>query len=296
VRLGHRIKNYETVRTHKDGSRIDISLTVSPVLDQAGKVVGASKIARDITADKRAEAELQLVREELARVARISTLGELTAVIAHEVSQPLTGMIASGNASLRWLSNDPPNLERVRTTIENMISAGNHAAEVIKRVRALMAKAPTQREKLDINDAITEVLALVEGEIQRKSVLLRTDLASDVPAIFGDRMQLQQVVLNLILNAIDAMSAALSPRDLLVTSAKNEPNGVLVTVRDSGIGLDEKAPDRLFEAFYSTKVQGVGIGLAVSRRIVQAHGGLIWARPNTPRGATFMFTLPEQVP
>ena len=286
------------MRTRKDGSRIDISLTVSPVFDLSGKVVAASKIARDITAEKRAAAELQLVREELARVARITTLGELTAVIAHEVNQPLTGVVSSGNACLRWLSGETPNLAAARASVERVINAGNRAAEVIKRVRALIQKAPPQPERLNINDAITEVLGLVHEEIQRKSISLRTDLATNVPAICGDRIQLQQVILNLVLNAIEAMSGAPPPRDLRVTSAKNEPNDVLVTVQDSGTGLDEKSLDRLFEAFYTTKSQGMGIGLAVSRTIVQTHGGLLWARPNAPRGAVFAFTLPangEQV-
>jgi two-component system sensor kinase FixL len=298
LRQGDRIKNYETVRTHRDGSRIDISLTVSPVFDPSGKVVGASKIARDISAEKRAEAELQLVRQELARAARIATLGELTAVIAHEVNQPLTGVVNSGNACLRWLSGETPNLAAARASVERIINAGNRAAKVVKRIRALIEKAPPQRERLNINGAITEVLALVQWEIQRKSISLRTDLASDVPLIFGDRIQLQQVIMNLILNAIDAMSVTLPPRELLVISAKNETNEVLVTVQDSGTGLDEKSMDRLFEAFYTTKAQGMGIGLAVSRTIVQTHGGLLWAQPNTPRGAAFMFTLPadgEQV-
>jgi C4-dicarboxylate-specific signal transduction histidine kinase len=254
--------------------------------------VGASKIARDITAEKRAEAELHLVREELARAARIATLGELTAVIAHEVNQPLTGVVNSGHACLRWLSGETPNLAAARGSVERIINAGNRAAEVIKRVRALIQKAPPQREQLNINGAIEEVLALVQGEIQRKSISLRTDLASDVPTIFGDRVQLQQVILNLVLNAIDAMSVTLPPRDLLVASSKNEPNEIMVTVRDSGTGLDEKSLDRIFQAFYTTKAQGMGIGLAVSQTIVQTHGGLLWARPNEPRGAVFAFTLP----
>jgi two-component system sensor kinase FixL len=289
---GDRIRNYKTVRYAKDGRRVDISLTVSPVLDQSGKVIGASKVARDITAEKRAEAELQQIRDELARVARVTTLGELTAAIAHEVNQPLTGVINSGNACLRWLSQETPNPEAVRKSVERVISEGNRAAKVIKRVRALVEKAPTLRERLSVNDAITEVLPMIDAEIRRNAIALRTDLASDVPLIFGDRVQLQQVMLNLMLNAIDAMSGTDPPRDLLVTSARGESNEVLVTVRDSGSGLDEKSLDRLFEAFYTTKAQGMGIGLAVSRTIVQAHGGSLWAQPNEPRGAAFAFTLP----
>ena len=292
---GERIKNYKTVRLAKNGRRVDISLSVSPVLDQSGKVVGISKVARDITAEKRAEAELQQIRDELARVARVTTLGELTAAIAHEVNQPLTGVINSGNACLRWLSGETPNLEAARKSVERMISEGNRAAKVIKRLRALVEKTPAQRERLSINDAITEILPVIDSEIRRNSISLRTELANDLPPISGDRIQLQQVMLNLILNAIDAMSGTAVPRDLLVTSAKGDPNEVMVAVCDSGTGLDEKSLDRLFEAFYTTKAQGMGIGLAVSRTIVQTHGGLLWARPNKPRGAVFAFTLPVKV-
>ena len=222
----------------------------------------------------------------------MTTLGELTAAIAHEVNQPLTGVINSGNACLRWLSHETPNPEAARKSVERVIREGNRAAEVIKRLRALVEKAPTLREWLSVNDAITEVLPMIDAEIRRNAIALRTDLASDVPLIFGDRVQLQQVMLNLMLNAIDAMSGTDPPRDLLVTSARGESNEVLVTVRDSGSGLDEKSLDRLFEAFYTTKAQGMGIGLAVSRRIVQTHGGFLWAQPNEPRGAVFAFTLP----
>ena len=283
------------MRNCKDGRRIDISLTISPVLDQSGNVVGASKIARDITAEKRAEVELQQIRAELARVARISTLGELTAAIAHEVNQPLAGVVSSGNACLRWLSNEPPDIAAARKSSERVIAAGKRAAEVIKRVRALVEKAPPQREQFNINDAIAEVLALIPREIQRNSISLRTNFANDLPFILADRIQLQQVILNLVLNAIDAMNGVESPRDLLVTSAKSESDdGVLVTVLDSGKGLDEKSLDRLFEPFFTTKAQGMGIGLAVSQTIIQAHGGLLCARANSPRGAVFAFSVPAE--
>ena len=293
IQQGDRIKNYQTVRNCKDGRRIDISLTISPVLDQSGNVVGASKIARDITAERRAEAELHQIRAELARVARMSTVGELTATIAHEINQPLAGVVNSGNACLRWLSSEPPDVSAARKSSERVIAAGERAAEVIKRVRALVEKTPPQREQFNINDAISEVLALIPGEIQRNSISLSTNFANDLPFILADRIQLQQVILNLVLNAIEAMSGVQSPRDLLVASTKSESNdGVLVTVLDSGTGLDEKSLDRLFEPFYTTKAHGMGIGLAVSRTIIQTHGGLLWARPNSPRGAVFAFNVP----
>jgi PAS domain S-box-containing protein len=298
IRAGERIKNYETKRVAKDGKHIDISLTISPVLDHVGNVVGASKVARDITAERRAAAELRQVQAELVRVARVTTLGELTATIAHEVNQPLAGVVSSGNACLRWLSNEPPDIAAARKSVERVISAGERAAEVIKRVRALVEKTPPQREQLNINDAIAEVLSLMAGEIQRHSIALRTELADGAPVVRGDRIQLQQVILNLILNAVDAMRGVPARRDLVVSSTPREPDGVLVTVRDSGAGLDEASMDRLFEPFFTTKAEGMGIGLAVSRTIIQSHGGELWAERNTPRGAIFAFTVPadgEQV-
>jgi PAS domain S-box-containing protein len=295
IQQGDRIKNYHTVRNCKDGRRIDISLTISPVLDQSSNVVGASKIARDITAEKRAEEELQQIRAELARVARLSTVGELTAAIAHELNQPLVGVVNSGNACLRWLSREPPDILAARKSSERVIAAGERAAQVIKRVRSLVDKAPPQREQFNINDAISEVLALIPGEIQRNSISLRTHFTNDLPFILADRIQLQQVILNLVLNAVEAMRGVPSPRDLLVASAKSESDdGVLVTVRDSGTGLDEKSLDRLFEPFYTTKAEGMGIGLAISQTIIQTHGGLLWARPNSPRGAVFAFSVPAK--
>jgi PAS domain S-box-containing protein len=293
LRRGERLQHYETVRLARDGRRVDVSLTVSPLIGRSGKVVGASKIARDITAIKRAEAELQQARIEFARVARVTTLGELTAAIAHEVNQPLTGLVSSGNACLRWLAGEAPDLEAARRSIQRMIRDGSRAGEVIGRIRAMIRKSKPQRDLLNINDAIMEVLALLRTEIHRNDILPYTELSNDLSLVWGDRVQLQQVILNLIMNAIDAMSG-ISPtqRRLLVSSEKDGPNGVLVSVRDSGAGFDETAPDRLFEAFYTTKENGMGSGLAVSRTIIQAHGGRLWAMPNAPQGAIFQFTLP----
>jgi PAS domain S-box-containing protein len=295
LRRGERIKNYETVRTRKDGRSIDISLTVSPTLDSSGKVVGASKVARDISANKRAEAELQQVRAELARVVRVTTLGELTSAIAHEVNQPLTGLVSSGNASLRWLAADPPNLDAARRAIERMIADGTRASDVTCRIRNMVTRAPSQKDTLNINDTILEVFGLVRTEVLRNNILLHTELSDDLPPVWGDRIQLQQVILNLFVNAIEAMSTVdHAQRLLLVSSTKDGPSGVLVTVKDSGTGLDEAALSRLFEAFYTTKAHGMGIGLAVSRTIIQAHGGQLSAKPNQPQGAIFQFTLPSK--
>jgi PAS domain S-box-containing protein len=293
LKRGERLQHYETVRLTSDGRRVEISLTVSPLISRSGKVVGASKIARDITAIKRAEAELQQARIEFARVARVTTLGELTAAIAHEVNQPLTGLVSSGNACLRWLAGEAPDLEAARGSIQRMIRDGSRAGEVIGRIRAMIRKSKPQRDFLNINDAIMEVLALLRTEIHRNDILPYTELSNDLSLVWGDRVQLQQVILNLIVNAIEAMSGiSQTQRRLSVSSVKDGPNGVLVSVRDSGTGFHETAPDRLFEAFYTTKENGIGIGLAVSRTIIQAHGGRLWAIPNAPQGAIFQFTLP----
>jgi len=281
----------EVIGLRKDGSTFPMDLSVGEARQDGESIfVG---IIRDLTSRKRTEAELEQARAELVRVARVTTLGELTAAIAHEVNQPLTGLVSSGNACLRWLAGDVPNLKAARESVERMISAGSRAGEVIRRIRALVGKAPPLRDRLNINDAITEVIALIRGEIQRNHISLKTKLSTDVPLVLGDRIQLQQVILNLILNAVEAMSdVSPQPRELSVSSAKDGPNGALVSVRDSGTGLDGAALDRIFEAFYTTKAHGMGIGLAVSRTIIQAHGGRLWAAPNVPQGAIFQFTLP----
>ena len=194
LRQGDRIQHYETTRIAKEGRRIEVSLTISPLFDKSGKVVGAAKVARDITASRRAEAELQQSRTELARVARVTTLGELTAAIAHEVNQPLTGLVSSGNACLRWLAGDTPNLEAARRSIERMINDGNRAGDVIGRIRAMVRKSPPRRDLLNINDTIMEVFALIRIELDRNNISPRAELSNDLPLVWGDRVQLQQVI------------------------------------------------------------------------------------------------------
>jgi PAS domain S-box-containing protein len=293
LRQGERIHHYETARIAKDGRRIEISLTVSPLFNKYGKVIGASKVARDITTSREAEAELQRVRTELARVARVTTLGELTAAIGHEVNQPLTGVISSGNACLRWLAGEPPNLEAARRSVERMIDDGNRAADVIRRIRDMVRKSPPRKDAFNINDTIMEVLALIRTELSRNDISSRAELSNDLPVVWGDRIQLQQVILNLVMNAIEAMSeVSVTQRKLLIASVKDGSNGVLVRIQDSGIGLDGESLDHLFEAFFTTKARGMGMGLAVSQTILQAHGGRLWATPNPSHGATFQFTLP----
>jgi PAS domain S-box-containing protein len=295
-RATHADKDWEYERRllMADGSIKHVRTLAHAVTDASGnrEFVGA---VMDITAIRRAEEQLQQVRAELARVARVTTLGELTAAIAHEVNQPLTGLVSSGNACLRWLTGETPNLEAARRAVGRMINDGIRAGEVTGRIRDLVRKSPPRNDCVNINDTIREGIALIGTEIQRNRISLHTELANDLPLIAGDRIQLQQVIINLIMNAIEAMSGmSQAQRELLVASAVDGANGVLVAVRDSGPGLDPKALDRLFDAFYTTKPEGMGMGLPISRTIIQAHGGRLWAAPNKPHGALFQFTLPDK--
>jgi signal transduction histidine kinase len=241
---------------------------------------------------KHAEESLRQTQAELAHVARLTTLGELTASIAHEINQPLGAMVNSANACVRWLAAQ--NLERARQSAMRIVADGQRAGGIITRIRALAKNAPSRKDWLDINDTIRDVLVLAHSEVHRHRVVVETHLAEPVPLVLADRIQLQQVLLNLVINAIEAMSGVDDgPRQLVVQSDPDTAPGVLVTVRDSGPGLDPQRLDRLFDAFYTTKPHGLGLGLAISRRIIEAHGGRLWASANVPHGAVFQFTVPR---
>jgi len=247
----------------------------------------------DLRDRKAAEGALLRAREELARVTRASAVGELAASIAHEINQPLAAVATYGGAALLWLRHDPPNIERARDALQRTIEESEHAGQIVSRVRAMVKKVPPRAAAVDINKVILEVLDLSRNELQRNGISLRTRLATDNPLVRGDRIQLQQVVLNLILNAVDAMSEpGTSPRELSIASGREEANQVLVEVRDSGRGLEAGTVDRIFDPFFTTKPDGMGMGLSISRSIVVAHGGRLWAMANEPRGAVFQFTLP----
>ena len=240
---------------------------------------------------KRAEDALHQAQTELAHITRVATLGEMTASIAHEINQPLGAVVNSASACLRWL--DAQKLEEARRSAARVIAEGHRASEIIGRIRALAKKAPLRKDWLDVNETIHEVIALAHSEVQRNGVALETQLSDDVPVILGDRIHLQQVILNLMMNAIEAMSGAgEGPRELLVRAGADESQGVRVSVQDSGPGLDPKSVDHLFDAFYTTKPQGLGMGLAISRSLIEAHGGRLWATAHEPHGAVFQFTLP----
>lgn len=248
----------------------------------------------DITASREAENQLQEARAELAHVNRVTMLGELAASIAHEVSQPIAAVVTNAGAGLRWLKGDPPKLDEVQCTLGRIVKDGERAGEVLGRIRSLVKKTPMRKEELDVNDTILEVLALTRSEIQRNNVMLQTQLSSDLAPALGDRVQLQQVLLNLIVNAAEAMSGAGTDRRELIIASKPHPSdGVLVSVQDSGPGIEADRLDRLFDPFFTTKAEGLGMGLAISRSLIEAHGGKLWATSGNGRGATFLFTLPN---
>ncbi|MGZ9076074.1 MAG: PAS domain S-box protein, partial [Burkholderiaceae bacterium] len=283
-----------------DGRIRHLHVIRHPVLNDAGEIVRLMGTSIDITERKLAEETLreqeqalQTVRTELARVSRLTTLGEMTTSIAHEVSQPIGAMLASAGACARWLAADPPSFAEARAALDNIVADGKRAREVIGRIRALTKRQTPRKELLDINLKIAEVLALMEHELRSHGIVLRTQLDKSLPRIVGDRVQLQQVLLNLIVNAIDAMSSIDDrARELTVVSTHGDTNAVVVEVRDSGTGLDAQSAERLFEAFYTTKAEGIGIGLSISHSIVEAHGGRLWAAPNEPHGTVFRFSLP----
>jgi two-component system sensor kinase FixL len=283
----------ELIHTRRDGTRVVVASRWALQSDERGKPTAVLETNNDITERKRTEEALHKVQAELAHVTRVTTLGEMTTSIAHEVNQPLGAVVNNASACLRWLAGEAPNLEEARQSARLIIADGHRASEIIGRIRALVKKSPPRKDRLDINETILEVIALTRSEAQKNRLSLQTQLSSDLPLILGDRIQLQQVILNLIINAIEAMSGVgEGPRELLLGSRKDDSQGVLVRVRDSGPGLDPKSLDRLFTAFYTTKPQGMGMGLAISRSIIEAHGGRLWASANEGRGATFEFTLP----
>jgi PAS domain S-box-containing protein len=260
--------------------------------DQNGRLeyIGA---VQDVTERRLSEEALSKVRSELAHVARVTSLGVLTASIAHEVNQPLSGIITNANTCLRMLAADPPNIDGARETARRTIRDGNRASEVITRLRGLFSKKDPTIESVDLNEATREVIALSLSKLQGERVSLRTELADDLPLVTGDRVQLQQVILNLLQNASDAMSAVDGrPRTLLIKTERDERDHVLLTMQDAGVGFEPQNQDRLFEAFYSSKSGGMGIGLSVSRSIIEAHHGRLWAAPNDGPGATFAFSIP----
>jgi C4-dicarboxylate-specific signal transduction histidine kinase len=233
------------------------------------------------------------MQTEVAHANRVATMGQLTASIAHEVNQPIAAAVTNAQAALRWLAARPPDLEEVRQALGDIVKDVNRAGDVIGRIRDLVKKAPPRKERVDINEVIREVIEVTHGEAVKNGASVETALGEGLPLIEGDRVQLQQVVLNLIVNAVQAMgTVAEGPRELFITTARAEPDGVLVAVKDSGPGLAPASLERLFDPFYTTKPEGLGMGLSICRSIIEAHGGRLWVTANQPRGAIFSFTAP----
>jgi PAS domain S-box-containing protein len=281
----------ETVLQSLKGERLNVLFTITfPAEPAAMDSVLVSIV--DMTERKRAQEALDRAQADLAHVNRVSTLGELTASISHEVNQPIAGVVTNADAALRFLAASPPDLEEVREALDAIGKDGKRAGEILGRIRALVRKAPAQKEQFDINQAILEVIALTRTEVQRSGVTLQTQLHPALPPVLGDRIQLQQVVLNFILNAIEAMSGVDKYSRNVVVSTAKDSDGIIVAVRDTGVGIDADNADRLFQPFYTTKASGMGMGLSICRSIVEAHGGRVRATRNADAGATFEFTLP----
>jgi PAS domain S-box-containing protein len=272
-----------------------MAISYSPLRPESERVEAILVITRDLTDHVLASEGLRSAQADLAHANRVATMGQLTASIAHEVNQPITAAVTNARAALRWLSAQPPNFEEVEEALARIVNEGGRAGEVIEQVRKLIKKAPPQKDAVAINDAILDVMALTRAEAANNRVSVRTQLADGLPLVHGDRVQLQQVILNVINNAIEAMcSVSEENRDLLICTRQAEPDAVLVEVRDSGPGLPPEAVDRLFESFYTTKPTGLGLGLSICRSIIEAHNGRTWASANSPRGAIFHFTVPIQ--
>jgi len=285
-------RDFELARPAADGGKRYISVSGLPVFDKAGRFIGYRGVARHITERKRAEEALRDMQIELAHANRVATTGQLTASITHEVNQPITAAVTYALAARRWLSAEPPNFREVDDALSLIVKEGTRAGEVVGRIRALIKKAPARKDAVEINDAILEVIALTRAEAANNNVSVRTQLAEGLPRVQGDRVQLQQVLLNLIINAIEAMRDVGEEERELLISTRNEPAGVSVEVRDSGPGFAPADLNRVFEAFYTTKPDGLGLGLSICRSIIEAHNGQLWASANLPRGASFQFALP----
>ena len=242
----------------------------------------------------RAEGALRQAQADLAHISRVTTLGELTASLAHEVKQPIAAAVTDANTCLRWLARDQPDLEEARDASLRVVKDANRAAEIIDRIRLLFKKSTPQRELVDLNEVIREMIVLLRNQATRYSIMVRTDLAGDIPQIMGDRVQLQQVLMNLIMNSIDAMKEVEGMRSLAIKSQRADNEQVMLSVSDSGVGLPPEQADQIFNAFFTTKFEGSGMGLRISRSIVESHGGRLWAADNAPRGASFHFTLPTK--
>jgi PAS domain S-box-containing protein len=286
-RVEHRI-------IHPNGTIKHVQAIGHPALDRSGNVFEFVGSAMDITERKRAEEALRRAQADLAHVSRVTTMGELTASLAHEVNQPIAAAVTDANTCLRWLTRDHPDVEEARAAAMRIVKDGSCAADIISRIRLLFKKGTPEWEPVDVNAVVRETIVLLRSEATRYSISLRTELAEDLPQIMGDRVQLQQVIMNLIMNSIDAMKDVDGTRELSIKSQRAENEQLLVSVSDTGVGLPPQQADQIFNAFFTTKPHGTGMGLRISRSIVESHGGRLWAADTCPRGASFCFTIPTK--
>jgi two-component system, LuxR family, sensor kinase FixL len=283
----------EIIHTRRDGTKVVVASRWSLQRDEQGRPTGVLETNNDITEHRKTAAALEAARSELARVSRVTMLGEITASIAHEVNQPLAAVMMNGNAARRWLAANPPNVDETRQAVQRIIDDANRAGEVIARIRRLLQRGAPEKTALGINDVIRETLAFTRHELERNGVVVHLELRDDLPSVEGDRIQLQQVLVNLILNGIDAMDGTPAGSRALTVRSRRDESGVVVEVADRGNGLELGQHDRIFDPFFSTKPGGLGMGLAISRSIIETHGGRIWATPNEGPGLSMRFSLPS---
>jgi PAS domain S-box-containing protein len=281
--------------TNPTGRRY-LSLTYSPLRPDSVHVEAALVIARDLTEYILAEDALRQTQADLARVSRVTTMGELTASLAHEVNQPIAAAVTDANTCVRWLMRESPDLREAREAASRVVKDVTRAAEIVSRVRLLFKKGASQRESVDMNEVIREMIVLLEREATRYSISVRTEQEPGLPQVLGDRVQLQQVLMNLMVNAIDAMKDVNGRRELVIKSAQSDAEHLMISVSDNGVGLPAQQADQIFNAFFTTKLHGTGMGLRISRSIVESHGGQLSASDNPPHGARFYFTLPIETP
>jgi PAS domain S-box-containing protein len=294
VAIGEAMESEARVR-RMDGDYRRLLIRNVPLRNELGNIVNWYGTAIDIEERHRAEEALRQAKADLAHVNRVTTMGELTASLAHEVNQPIAAAVTSANSCIRWLEAEVPNLEKARAAAARIVKDGTRAAEIISRIRLLFQKGTPQEEPVDVNEVIEEMIALLHGEATRYSISVRTELAADIPQVMGDRVQLQQVIMNLMTNSIDAMKAVEGMRELAIKSQRADSDQVLVSVSDTGVGLPPEQVDQIFNAFFTTKPHGTGMGLRICRSIVESHSGRLWAGDNSPRGASFYVSLPTRV-
>jgi NO-binding membrane sensor protein with MHYT domain len=287
---GMRAATFTAHETQANGSLDQSSLALA-VAGITFVILACASVA-SLVERKRAEEALRQAQSDLARVNRVNTMAELTASLAHEVNQPIAAAVANAEACVRWLDRDPPNLEEARAAAMEIVKDGTRAAEIIGRIRLLFKKGTPQRELLNVNEVVREMILLLHSEVARCSISVRTELAADLPQVMGDRVQLQQVMMNLIGNSIDAMKDMNGTRELAIKSERAENDHLMVSVSDTGMGLPPQQADQIFNAFFTTKLHGTGIGLSISRSIVDSHGGRLWATDNDPCGTSFHLILP----